>query len=329
MDDLSLLCLSGEQLETDFPRMAAAFTWLKRRLEEIGIHVNMSKTFAFLSAPARQQLQAAHPEAWREVAKEQLAGVNTVAGDGVVLVGVPIGPAAFVQQQVRETLRAPSTVSLLAGLARIRDTQVAMALLRSCFLPRAMYTIRNVAHQHAHDEARRFDALCIGAFAAIAQEPTVATGAPAAAAPSGETAPAPSSCDDVSALIAHVHADNWRGDIPVALTAAQRLQARLRVRHGGFGLTSVEGRCHAAYTARTLAALEPALASLSHTQVLNLVTGARSLLQLPLLQHLRTSIAALSTTIGAEAMPSKLSHHRGDISGQSGVANMQLTTSRS
>jgi hypothetical protein len=54
---------------------------------------------------------------------------------------------------------------------------------------------------------------------------------------------------------------NWDGRPPVSLSPAQQLQAQLRQRHGGLGLSSTSRRSAAAFLGRTAEALGPALAA--------------------------------------------------------------------
>ena len=132
-------------------------------------------------------------------------------------------------------------------------------------------------------ELRRFDASSLGALAAIMQETTISDGALDPDDVNGGT-------DDVRTLLQHVRSEDWDSIVPVAFTEVQRMQIRLKQSSGGLGIASMTQRSDAAFIGRMIAVLEPALRGLRAPQRLLLHSG---LLQLPSVQHIRTSLHSI------------------------------------
>ena len=97
---------------------------------------------------------------------------GTLTRDGIVVVGAASGSHAFVEGHVRRTLFTEQADNLLCNIVTCRDTQLALALLRMCYVQKATFTMRNVAPDLASATFRRHDAAILCAFAAIIQEPT-------------------------------------------------------------------------------------------------------------------------------------------------------------
>ena len=254
LDDLTLLCRSGDGLAADLELLRVAFAWIKQQLAAIGIEINMApgKTRCLLpadaAAPHDLPTGRAHDvAAWASAA---LGGVLVVGEGGLVLAGVPVGSTAYVQRTAAELLRSAESESLAAELAGCRDTQLAFTLLRMCYLPRATFLTRNVGPAQLLPELGRFDAVVLGAFAAMMQESTART-------PDADT-------DDWTAFVAHISGADWDAGaaLPVAFTPLQQQQVRLRQSVGGIGLPSHVSRCHAAFMRRMVFALPLAYTAL-------------------------------------------------------------------
>ena len=275
LDDLALLCRSGNGLAADLSLLREAFAWVQLRLAAVGIEINMDKTWCLLPADAVAPAGVQQPVA--EWASAELGGVQITSEEGLVLAGVPIGSPAYVQRTAVKLLRSAESDRLVGEIAGCRDTQLAFTLLRLCYLPQATYLSRNVGPSDIVPELAVFDAKVIGAFAALIQEP-LATGCGAEA-------------DDWAAFLAHVSDPEWDEDsLPVSFTPLQQRQVRLRQNMGGFGLSSHVSRCNAAFMGRMVHALPLAYAALPTT----LRDGLRDcLLDLPLLQQTRSALLAL------------------------------------
>ena len=277
LDDLTLLCLSGQQLEADLTAMAEALSWLKGRLLEVGVDVNMEKTICLLPAEA----QASAPPAQRHNFRTWAAGVlgaRVEAQPGIVLVGVPVGSPAYISATAVEMLRKPESDSLLRELAQLRDTQLAYTLLRMCYIPRATFLVRNIGPADVADELQRFDAGVLVALAALMQEPT--TGLDGADTIRG----------DIEAAVTAIRAVDWDKAAPVAFTSLQRQQIGLRHNSGGLGVAPTVERAHPAFVGRQALVLWPSVRALAHSQRAFLL---KQLLKLPLLQHTYDSLQTL------------------------------------
>lgn len=285
LDDLTICCLTGRPLAHDLPGVRDAYLWLKQRLQAIGIAVNDAKTSCLINEATLQSAPAAHLHRVQEWASEQLEGLQVVAG--LLLVGVPIGHHAYLQEAVASVLRSCPSDRLLREIVSIRDdTQLAYALLRLCYHAKATFLARNVHPEATGGELERFDALVIAALASITQEGAAVT-SPGAA---GE----PSAWDAAVHLIRDAA---WDQSPPVAFTQQQQQQVRLPHSYGGLGLPALSLRRDAAFTARTSTVIKSAVASLADP--VRAVLEQR-ILELPLLQQLQLAINSLLTSKGIE-----------------------------
>ena len=276
LDDLTLLCLSSNGLQADLTLLKDAFAWVKERLALVGIDVNMDKgktTCLLPAAAAPPPHVTVSVAAWASV---ELGGVSVTQEGGIILAGVPVGSSAYVQQSAARLLQTAESDRLVFEIAGCRDTQLAFALLRMCYLTRATYLTRNVGPSDLIPALRRFDATVLGALAAIMQEP-LATSDDAV-------------IDQWDMLMTVISAPDWDGEVPVAFTALQQRQVRLRQALGGFGLPSHVSRCYAAFLGRTASALPLAFRGLPVSQWL--VMSDR-LLRLPLMRQVRAAMQAL------------------------------------
>ena len=131
--------------------------------------------------------------------------------------------------------------------------------------------MRNVAPALLAPALRRFDALGIGAMAAVMQEPC-------ATATDNEI-----EVSDWAAFSELVLAPQWQGDLSaVRLTVQQRLQISLRLSHGGFGMKCTEEHAAAAYVGRTVVVLEQVLRALPLAHRQRLMADGRLLATRPL-----------------------------------------------
>ena len=294
LDDLTLLCHSGGGLATDLALLRPAFAWIKDHLAEIGVEINLDKTYCLL--PAGAVAPAGEDREVADWASAELGGVLVTREGGLKLAGVPVGSPAYVQRTTTQLLRVAEADSLVAELAGCRDTQLAFTLLRMCYLPPATFLTRNVGLPDVLPELARFDAMVMGAFAAVMQEPLVVDH-------DAETGVE----SEWDMFVEQVSAPGWTGVLPVALTPLQQRQVRLRQSLGGIGLPSHVNRCHAAFVGRMVYSLPLAYTALPDS----IRKGLRpSLLALPLMTQTRGALLALRTAgVTVEQLTSVLPPH--------------------
>ena len=289
LDDMTVCTLpagpSASSVRDSLVSTAAAYKWLAARLEPIGLSFNATKSL--LRLPPSASLHAGLSDSTDEEYASMFGGAR-VSRDGIVVVGVPAGSEAFVTSHMQQALFSTGADALLASIAACRDTQLALALLRLCYITKATFLARNVAPTVAAAVLHRFDAGVLAAFAAVIQEPVLGVTSSA----DGEV------LSDWQRTIAHIRADAWQGDCPVEFSAVQQAQIRLPLTHGGYGLYEVTAISNAAYVARTTQHLPHALRLLPAGQRLHL---RHSLAGLPIMRATRAALSALTTTCGVGA----------------------------
>lgn len=286
LDDLTVGSLAGS-LATDLRQARVGYDWLVPRLKAVGIEVNTDKTECLLPQGASASLTAAQlgTSTLQQYVSRELGGIKVVAEAGMVLVGAPVGSAEYSAAAVERTLRSAAADSLLREVARLRDPQVALALLRLCYHSRATFLCRNARPSVTGPELQRFDGAVMVALAAIMQEPGACTdsGLQADGGP-----------DVFGACLSAVRDLGLSEDeLPVVFTAAQKALVRLPHHAGGFGLASMHMRRHAAFVARTAGALQSVLAALGPGQRERVMV---SIFALPTVIELRTSLQQLCTS---------------------------------
>ena len=214
LDDMTIgalpLASSAQATCQSIANVAAAQRWMAGRLQPLGPVLKPEKSVCYLAPiPAAQQQFDAAVEAHAK----QLLPDCRVDRQGIVIVGAPVGSNSFVADHIMGTLFNSHNDSLLAGIVSSRDTQLALALLRLCYVTKATYLARNTAPLIAAPVLSRFDATAMAAFAAIIQEPVQDALLTATEHPS--------QWDRVLNLI---RADAWRGEPPVQITALQQAQ---------------------------------------------------------------------------------------------------------
>jgi Reverse transcriptase (RNA-dependent DNA polymerase) len=257
LDDLTIMAptCTAQTLS----QVGSAFCFVQKALGELNIQVNVAKCAALVPAGGGTRERAA-------AAFAAAAVPVPVRDDGITLMGVPIGTAEFVRAHVTATLRAPGTDRLLAELTQMEDAQAAFSILRLAVPARVGHVARNTAPALAHEELRRFDAITLAAVATLAQEPSAGLAQPAregigdgGRGSAAGTAAAPPS--PWAEAVAWIRDTNWGGQAPVALPAHQQVRVHLRMGSGGFGVLGAAPRACAAFVARTLECMQPALAA--------------------------------------------------------------------
>jgi len=293
LDDMTIMAADAAD-PAAAQRVLAAFQHVGDGLRAVGVPVNTRKSVCLLPAcddrppPPAAAVGAAGCGCARCASLQARLGVPTRC-DGITLMGVPVGAPAFVRASSASALRTEATDRLLSELAGMEDAQVAFALLRLCDPARATFLARNVGLPLLGDELRRYDALLVCTLAAVLQEPPVHAPPPLHG---GHTAtPGDGRATQWQLAVAAVRAADWDGTAPVELSAAQRMQAQLRQRHGGLGITSSLHRAPAAFLGRTVEVLRVALRALPavHTERLRADGGAR-LLATATLVHARACV---------------------------------------
>ena len=201
---------------------------------------------------------------------------------GTVLVGAPVGSTDYGIAAVTQALRSTAADNLLREIARMRDPQAALALLRLCYHSRATFLCRNARPSVTGPEMQRFDGAVMLTLASIMQEPAACTdsGLQSNGTP-----------DTFSACLAAVrNTDMTEAQLPVSLTDTQKALVRLPHHAGGFGLGAMHARRHAAFVARTVGALQSVVAALALDQRERVMSG---LFALPTMIELRTSLQQL------------------------------------
>ncbi|CAM9755218.1 unnamed protein product, partial [Choristocarpus tenellus] len=117
------------------PITIAAFEQLKTNLQEVGINLNMGKTFA---APLQ-----GHQPTPLELELLSTAGINLAPNpSGFVPQGAPVGTYDFIRAHMAEVIETSGTRALATHLSEMKDKQVAW-LLNSCSLSsRLGYLVR-------------------------------------------------------------------------------------------------------------------------------------------------------------------------------------------
>jgi hypothetical protein len=320
LDDLTILCLTPAlSLEERLAEVREGYEWLSRRLGDIGLAVNKSKSIGLLPAHSVMPEGTADADVTQWASRLVGAPMRDGTVDGMILVGVPVGCEAFIRRSVSARLREDGSTRLLRGLVELSDVDAALGytLLRTCHLPVATFLSRNVGPSTMEDELSRFDMLTLGALAALIQEPAATSEeATTLQARDGEFHVVPLE-DDWTATVRQVYSTalptaaatpGQRHTIlhgHVALDPVQCAQVRLSLSSGGVALPSAVVHSPAAFLGRTLLALPTALEALSshHRGVLRepdpvaVVAGALAddslLFSLPLLCHTRAAVQRL------------------------------------
>jgi hypothetical protein len=239
-------------------RTREAFDWLQQELAAINISVSIPKCRCLLPAPPASATPAVRAQR-HDIAEQQL-GLPVEREEGLLMMGVPVGSQDYIAATAQQLLLDSTGQRLLHELVSIHDSQVAYALLRMCYGPRATYIMRNVGREALQRALERVDALSLGALAAILQEP---------AATAVDCDLGDDSISDWQAYHNYIMGEHWQGDAPLSFSAAQRLQAQLRHSQGGFGIRSTLAHASAALLGRTVAVLAPAIEALpQHQQAL-------------------------------------------------------------
>src|SRR3546814_420369 len=125
-----------------------------------GPEAAVRECFATIEAAAHEcglQLQLHKCSAYRPSGDviTQLPGAVGVEDEGLVVLGVPLGRAEFVQQKLVERVeRLTAAVEAIAGLG---DSQQAMVLLRMCYTQKLSYHLRTVDSDLIAQASIRFD----------------------------------------------------------------------------------------------------------------------------------------------------------------------------
>jgi hypothetical protein len=278
LDDTFLGSTGTQPAQQEAARLRQGYNYLCDHLGEVKVNLNLSK--ASCTLPKDPQRAAYVRQYFTS------RGVRCVEGSRVV--GVPVGPPQYVQQQAAEMLHDAQALRLLRGIVNMGevDSQVAYAMLRMCYVPKVMHLMRNVPPDLLIPALLRFDAFTITALAAILQEPP----ALAHTRDAGPNDPA-SDWDAAASRIMH---PDWDGDLPTTFSPQQLQQIHLRHKDGGLGITAMVEHCHAAYLGRSLAALDTALSAMTSTAREALIPAPPAQLpQLSVLTHIRTATDAM------------------------------------
>ncbi|CAM9875119.1 unnamed protein product, partial [Choristocarpus tenellus] len=113
----------------------AAFEQLKTNLWEVGINLNMDKTFA---APLQ-----GHQPTPSELERLSTVGINLAPNpSGFVTLGAPVGTYDFIQARMAEVIEGSGTRALAAYLSEMEDKQVAWLLNSWSLSSRLGYLVR-------------------------------------------------------------------------------------------------------------------------------------------------------------------------------------------
>jgi hypothetical protein len=250
LDD-TYICSTGTDSPVCETKMVLeAFDWLSEQLNLRNVAVNPPKSVFVLpqdperAAEVRQCLQVA--------AGQRAEGRTPEAVEAAVVVGTPVGARDKVQELTTAMLQCPKLLKLLRGIVGMKqvDAQVSFALLRSCFSSRVTHLVRSVPTVLIWDSLRRLDALCMGALAAVLQEPSV-------------TESGPDSRSDWERTVESILHPDWDASAHVGFSEHAQQQIRLRSRDGGLGLTSLAQHASAAFLGRTSQCLGPVSRGLS------------------------------------------------------------------
>ncbi|CAN0198953.1 unnamed protein product, partial [Phaeothamnion confervicola] len=170
----------------------------------------------------------------------------SVAYDGIVALGVPIGTEAYVRRQLNQRLCGGDAGKLLERLVLLDDVQGAFALLRLSGAPRPIYNARTVPPSAAAPEFELFDALTAWVLATLIWRND----------PLHSDIEVPSFADFVS------NPDVSR----LPFTPTQLAQARLPARLCGLGVMSASAISPAAFVASMAGAIPKILARLPPLQ---------------------------------------------------------------
>ena len=279
LDDLALLALGADpvaSLPLELDRVREAFKWLQDALLGIGLKTNMSKTRCLLPENASQRLgqqdtvlasDEAKDAALLDLVQHKLGlapsfciGDTPTRDEMLRITGVPIGRPDLVKAATQAVLRSPATDSLAAEIARGTDTQLSLALLRLCLVPRATFLARNLSPKQLQPELLRFDAVSVAAMAAIMQEGSVLDDSSLPIPPAQvDIPPTAGDMSDWDAAIRAIRASDWNGRAPVAFSDMVKRQIALPISMGGLGVQALAEHNAAAFVARTASALAPAL----------------------------------------------------------------------
>lgn len=141
LDDIYVLS-APERVADIFHMVAAA---LERHA---GIRVNLGKTKVWNAAGCK-------PPRMEEIGAEAWTGDAPPAQRGIVVLGTPVGDAAFVQRWLEE--KTGEHRALLERIPLVPDAQCASLLLLMCASPRVVHTLRNLPPAEVETFAQAHD----------------------------------------------------------------------------------------------------------------------------------------------------------------------------
>ncbi len=224
LDDMHVVASSPGQI-------VAALQTLTHDLQLIGLDLNIAKCRLLVMWP-----QGANPTN-QDVALLHSTGVPIVT-DGLVILGSPVGTAAFERHKVESIFNDITSVVAKAQnlITRYRDSpamvesfaQKFFQLIRYCICTRATYTLRTVHPVRTQDAARQLDKTIALLALQVAEVPT----------------------SHRTALLGSLHAFlATPSDNPgfSTLTRVQAILDRFFLKRGGLGLFSAFRNCWPAY----------------------------------------------------------------------------------
>ena len=139
-----------------------AFRVVQDFAPQLGLQVNMEKSTLWRSLDAR--------DADSDALLPSPLGISEIEDEGFVLLGAPVGSAAFSRSVV--TARVEKLSVILSKVATLQDPQVQLALVRSCFgLPKFAYCLRTCDPAIASYEFADFDDAQCQALSSIVAAP--------------------------------------------------------------------------------------------------------------------------------------------------------------
>ena len=173
IDDITVIL--PPELSLDMTAIGVVTEWLQERLGVEGIPLNRKKS----------QVLLANGVLPNDLTNEQRLAMDsiglTVVGQGMRIVGVPVGTEQYKRDFVKEAVNG-EPAELVRALVPMDDAQASFQILRLSAVSRLSHLLRTVPPSITQEASRHFDALIEWALASI----IAGDGAAAAGLPSPE-----------------------------------------------------------------------------------------------------------------------------------------------
>ena len=167
IDDITVIL--PPELSLDMAAIGTVTEWLQERLGVEGISLNRKKSQALLANGVLPN----------DLTDEQRLAMDsiglTVVGEGLRVVGVPVGTEKFKRDFVKETVNG-KTAELVRALVPMDDARASFQILRLSAVSRLSHLLRTVPSSMTQEAPRHFDALIEWALASIIAGDGAATG---------------------------------------------------------------------------------------------------------------------------------------------------------